>query len=512
MQCIVFTDSERLAGKYRCSRQDVVFLLHKNLDHSVEAEFQILDAADYREELGSAPIWANYKEILADFMAGMGIGPSPQLSLFIIGGDDVVPMPKIANPINGQEMLQVDLLYCFEGNCIEVLDPAEAICNVGRLPLESGSLPSTLAEDLQSYFNLANMLLATGIDVHKVIMTTTQSWLPASTDMVKGLPMELPVAIADATCGDMYVSPRLATDDDYVLRHYQNDLKMADMLMFNLHGSDARGYSSFYGEGLNGHNTPEAFTCEMLKYSGARILNTVACFGGRYTGYSRKDSMLMSSMYGGGVVLYAGSCTSALGRTGRLHNEAQDALMPSGYSESFMKLYSLYLFKGISAGEAFLKAKCDYFNLCKELDGEDCAMATVLMFNLFGHPLLRVNPNADVMQEARGIKGIRPVDAAGETVYKTVYSSGNRMSGSILEQIRGAVDRNLSIIRSTVESHLYKYWGLASKDLAKIEEIYINSASTGFRFEYVTKGEIIEKRSWAYVDKMGNVKNVVHFK
>ena len=510
MQCIVLTNSLRLAAKYRALQQDVLDILKKNLVCQQIVEFLLLDVSDYQDEFGEKPTWQEHKAILADFMAGMGLQPSPSLSLFIVGGDDVIPMPRITNPINETEQLESDILYCFAGEELTRLDVKEALCNVGRLPLESGSLPSTLNDDLQSYFNLSNMMLMTGIEVNKVVMTSTESWLPASNDMVKGLPVEEPPHIANATNGNLFVSPRLSVDDSYVLRYYQREIGQADMLMFNLHGADAHGYSSFYGEGLSGHNTPEAFSCDMLRYSGARILNTVACFGGRYIGYNRNDSMLMSAMYGGGVVLYAGSCTSALGRTGQIHNVAEDALMPSGYSESFMKLYSLYLFRGITAGEAFLSAKCDYFNLCHSLDGDDCALATVLMFNLYGMPVLHVNSDKSVIQEARGIKEVHDINTHQKTMGRVLYDK-NQTTSSILAEVRMKVNDNLLKIRKTIESRLYNYWGLNPSDLYNIVELTRGSQKS-LRFEYKSGTGLIKKRSWAFADELGNVKDVVHFK
>lgn len=510
MQCIVLTNSLRLAAKYRASQQDVLAILEKNLVCQQIVEFLLLDVSDYQDEFGEKPTWQEHKAILADFMAGMGLQPSPSLSLFIVGGDDVIPMPRIANPINETEQLESDILYCFAGEELTRLDVKESLCNVGRLPLESGSLPSTLNDDLQSYFNLSNMMLMTGIEVNKVVMTSTESWLPASNDMVKGLPVEEPPHIANATNGNLFVSPRLSVDDSYVLRYYQREIGQADMLMFNLHGADAHGYSSFYGEGLSGHNTPEAFSCDMLRYSGARILNTVACFGGRYIGYNRNDSMLMSAMYGGGVVLYAGSCTSALGRTGQIHNVAEDALMPSGYSESFMKLYSLYLFRGITAGEAFLSAKCDYFNLCRSLDGDDCALATVLMFNLYGMPVLHVNSNKSVIQEARGIKEVHDIDTHQKTMGRVLYDK-SQSSTSVLSEVRMRVNDNLLKIRKTIESKLYSYWELNPSDLDNIVE-FTKGNKKSLRFEYKSGTGLIKKRSWAFTDELGNVKDVVHFK
>ena len=509
MQCVVFTNSTLLSAKYNCSQLDVLDLLNKNLYCQQKVEFLVLDVSDYHEEFGNKPSWQEHKAILADFIAGMGLQPSPNLALFIIGGDDVVPMPRITNPINEEEQLQADLLYCFAGDELNILETKYAICNVGRLPLESGSLSSTLTDDIQSYFNLSSKMLSTGIDVNRVVMTSTESWLPASNDMVRGLPIEEPPHIADATNGNMYISPRLSVEDSYAIEDYQKDIGQADMLMFNLHGADARGYSSFYGEGINGHNTPEAFSCKMFKYSGARILNTVACFGGRYIGYNRKDSMLLSALYGGGILLYAGSCTSALGRTGRVHHIAQDALMPAGYSESFMKLYSLYLFRGITAGEAFLQAKCDYFNLCRSLDGDDCALATVLMFNLYGMPILNVISKKEVIQEARGIKEVHNINVKKKTS-KTLYAK-KQDSTSILADVQMRVNVNLQKNRNTIESTLYDYWGLNPADLDNIVEITYDNQKT-FRLEYISKNSIIHKRTWAFADNIGNIKDVVHFK
>jgi hypothetical protein len=220
--------------------------------------------------------------------------------------------------------------------------------------------------------------------------------------------------------------------------------------------------------------------------------------------------MLMSAMYGGGVVLYAGSCTSALGRTGQIHNVAEDALMPSGYSESFMKLYSLYLFRGITAGEAFLSAKCDYFNLCRSLDGDDCALATVLMFNLYGMPVLHVNSNKSVIQEARGIKEVHDINTHPKTTSRVLYDK-SQPSTSVLFEVRMTVNDNLLKIRKTIESKLYSYWGLNPSDLDNIVELTRGSQKS-LRFEYNSGTGLIKKRSWAFADCNGNIKDVVHFK
>jgi hypothetical protein len=84
MQCIVLTNSLRLAAKYRALQQDVLAILEKNLVYQQIVDFQLLDVSDYQDEFGEKPTWQEHKAILADFMAGMGLQPSPSLSLFIV--------------------------------------------------------------------------------------------------------------------------------------------------------------------------------------------------------------------------------------------------------------------------------------------------------------------------------------------------------------------------------------------------------------------------------------------
>ena len=81
-----------------------------------------------------------------------------------------------------------------------------------------------------------------------------------------------------------------------------------------------------------------------------------------------------------------------------------------------------------------------------------------------------------------------------------------------MEQVRSAVNSNLQLIKNVVESNLYKYWGLDPRDITRIDEISNDSIHTGYRFEYITPGDVVSKRSWAYVDKKGKVEDVIHFK
>ena len=111
MQTIIFTDTSKLAFKYQTTQEDILSLIDRNLLNRNDVEFLLLDVSDYQEELANNSAWEGYKDILSDFMAGMGLAPSPKLCLFIIGGDDVIPMPRIPNPLGFDEPLHSDFLY-----------------------------------------------------------------------------------------------------------------------------------------------------------------------------------------------------------------------------------------------------------------------------------------------------------------------------------------------------------------------------------------------------------------
>lgn len=522
MDCIIMTNTQRLAEKYNVSQQDVCDLINRNLlEPSYKDSFLLLDANDYIDELRSNPSWQGHRYIINDFICGMGLEPSPSLSLFIIGGDDVIPMPRYPNPTNELELLETDLLYCFSADydlpALDLFDLPDlsaenAMCNVGRLPIENGKVETTIYEDLQSYFNLISITLMQGIEVNRVLMTSTETWIPASNEMIKGLPAEVNVQTPQLTKGNMYVSPYLSVCDEECMIQYKDDIKDADMMIFNLHGSDDDECSSFYGEGFMGM-APEAFSVDLLRSSNARVLNTVACYGARYIKYARKDSMLLSALYGGGVLLYAGSCTSAIGRSGKCHNIAEDILVPAGMSESFMKLYTLYMFK-YPAGEAFLRAKCDYFNTCRSLDRDENALATILMFNLYGLPLLSVYSKKAIMQEAMGLTSAPPNRRReSKDCYSIVYDKEKNGSESdILYHVRSLVNGNLQKIRQKVHTNLYENWGIDPNTNYRIQQITNDGILKGYCFDYKSKRGVITKVEKVYTDSCGNVVDVIHFK
>ena len=96
---IVWTDTQVLAKKYGISRNAVLDVIEGfiNANDDLDLCWHLLDMADHQHELGEAT-WMDYSEVLQNYIKNEGIAPGPHLSLFIIGGNDVIPQPAEDNP------------------------------------------------------------------------------------------------------------------------------------------------------------------------------------------------------------------------------------------------------------------------------------------------------------------------------------------------------------------------------------------------------------------------------
>ena len=464
-----------------------------------------------------------------------GVNTGPAVLVLIIGGDDCIPMPRFANPSNsGLSELHSDMLYCWDDIYLDFdqhpdnleicLSFSDIRCCIARLPLEDGRLDTSFEEDITEYFRKAADYQE-GIAVRSVAMTSTLSWIPASTAMVDHLPLaNMRKVPQNSRLNGMFTSPCLTTDEEESLDAYIDVISQSDMLIFNLHGSDDTDASSYYGQYPNGGMCVEAVDIGTITRTGAPIMNTVACFGARYIGYSREQSMLLSTLYGSPVVLFAGSCSTAFGRSGC--DELENMMTPTGFSETFMKLYVLYLFKGIPAGAAFLKAKCDYFNHFSRSEDTPTCLATIMMFNLYGLPSLYIRPRKDVIRSVNGEKEMLVGKAAPKaipvrvkplerTVVMLKDDTGSDGPAGILHEVRGAVDAGLTAIRRSIEKNLYAQLHLDPADLTSIERFHEEvdgQLMKGYYFNYDHRHGHVTDSTIAKVDSYGRLLDAIHTK
>lgn len=523
---IIMTDTLLLARKYGVNRYDVQKIVNLFIQRSEAIDFYwyLLDIADYQDEIGEAS-WMDYSDVLQQFCRDNEIATGPKLSLFIVGGNDVIPQPCEDNPCFSpspwgdeeyQEKVYADFYYCFYGRLeLDFLDFNKARCNVARLPLETGKMNSTVEGDLGGYFDRVIELGEEGIAIGRAVMTSNEDWIPASREMSRNLPTECMDAEENVVLDNMYISPEVLVNmEDDLRERYYSSLSKADMLVFNLHGACDPQMSGFYSNEL-------AFSTYMLKESNAKIFNTVACWGGRYIKYTRKQSMLLTALYENDVMLYSGACVPAMGKCGNYQNDSTWRIQPAAYSETFMARFAEYQCIGtMSAGEAFLKAKCDYYNSSRAIEEDEITLGTVLMFNLYGSPALRTMPDTDALAEIQNYDGSKmyrvPFRARKKEV---VMQNGDKKQNatSILDAVRGAVDNNFKIMHEIIADKLYNTLGVTPRELYRVERyttVDINgNPQKGYLYNYSKqRGEYIYTGIRVEVDERGNVIDAIETK
>lgn len=490
---LIFTDTEILSDKLGVEQTEIQNILSQYVEYcSACIEWNIVDIADpmYADRANSDN-WSTYLDILSDYYYGLGLNSLTYCPLFIIGDNEEIPMPLVENPNSTSgEFLMTDMLYCFQYENISSISPEVLVNQIPRFAV--GRLPITSEQDVSyliNYLNRSIDALAKGISVRGAAMTTAERWIPASTEIMRDIPTSALDGTEVPLNNRMIVSPTLDTAYQDMYDRYVGELKKVDFLVCNLHGGAVVGYPEFSGEGLDGTKSMVATQPSMLKYTCPPIFNTLACYGARFIGYSVDDSMLLTALENG-TILYTGACANALGGG---DNKA-------GCSELLIKLYNIYLHQGTPAGMALMRAKQDYYRTCHHEDGDNNAMYTILEFNLFGCPILAMQPKLDL--NYRPLLLGRYVDTSSNVKYspnKYIPVSGSVYDANdILSYVRSRVDANLSLIRSKVEKQVYERLGLRNITIYNISYIMQYESQVGYQFVYVNELEISNKKLKVY--------------
>lgn len=505
----ILTDTKHLAS-ILSSRQSKVKKAIASYASSCTSyiDWQVIDTSDEMYADIDKKDWHAYIHILGDYYIGLGLQSRSYCPLFIIGGDNIVPMPIIRNPLYGvgREYLYSDMAYCFDspnGNYEDFVSMTPRFA-VGRLPLTS----DWSLDGLAAYLDDCTQFATNGIPIRGAAMTTAQSWLRASNEMMRDIPT---VSLSDHYVplnNRMIVSPDLDTSYKDMYDGYVHELKKIDFLVCNLHGSNEKEVPFFIGEDSSHSQYTIATQPSMLEEEAAvpYIFNTVACFGGRYIGYKLEESMMLTAL-AYGTMLYCGSGEIALGGPDM-----------EGNSELMMKLYNCYLHKGIPAGLALIKAKQDYYRTCHNYDGDECAMFTILEFNLFGCPIVSMQPKlgSNYVPQLLGqaIKGKTNSMYRPKTIEEV--SGGAHKAEDIYAYVREQVDNNLSIIRQKVEKEVYQRLGLGKENLQKIMRVSQDKCAIGYQFLYSWSPQQSYRNLQIYyivdTDNNGKITKIIHTK
>jgi hypothetical protein len=176
-------------------------------------------------------------------------------------------------------------------------------------------------------------------------------------------------------------------------------------------------------------------------------------------------------------------------------------------------------FSGIPMGEAMMRAKLEYFNTFRHMERDDFSLATIMMFSLYGNPMLRMQRSEEVLRRAKEEHVLPILPQANKKMpirrklTERVFTNDKAASSSLLDQVRGLVDRNIDAIHQTVQKYLYEQLGLEPRWLTHVDGFSIpngdGSYEVGYNYAYDDKSKDFGRKSWVETDTSGNVKRVI---
>ena len=560
--CVVFTDLDQLSLKYfneiiqKNQQGDILFdgpdyifenFLKPYFINGANAGIQylILNAADpvYSRLIDEHKSWQSYLNILDSFCEnntyGRGIpyniNSENPINLFILGGDDVIPMPKVKNPIYSpvvlqektevlETILEADWVYSFPGKNIELnkdgylqyepLAGKKPRFFVSRLPMENGLMESVIGQDLINddttgrlgYFARVAQS-RNGIDINNISVVACDSAKKVANLIVEGLPVNPPVESISEDCAfaNAYVSPNLSIDpakmpDPVSTKKYLEALKETDMLVFALHSNGYPNTPYYIGESARKDLHVPVFSPEILYDCPAKVMVPICCWGARFINYRRDKSMLLTSIYTSGLIFF-GSCRTAMGPF--------DPSIENGYgialAEKLQRLFLQYLLAGFPAGEAITRAKSSYLSELSNVPPVD--LMTVLEFNLFGDPTIRLKTKINQSQIATGSSTHLELPNFKSGTFSThITMEANFDKNDVLARVRRLVDSNLDIIRDRLNKLLPERFAVDPSTLRRIEK-WESPLQTDYCFKYTPDQEDAQT-TYVFTDTNGEIKCV----
>ena len=525
---VILTNSIALAKKLNTDTNVILQLLAAYSRAAAKRGicYSIMDAANYtmrnpkyegkRVSLSPNDSWKDYATLLSDYYAhGRPTTVERTSYLFIVGGEDIVPMPVVKlylanHPNFSDKDIDTDVPYAYllgertfdmlaSGKIFEY----EQYFHVGRLPFATDASLDDLAGymrrvaecggelKINRYYGQTNM--PWGEESQVVCTPLRDAGLESAADEYKTSYVELENHKYGVTQGELFYSlPVCGSILDKVFD------KEADFYYFNLHGSDQPTYSGFYADGTN----KEAITPQHLaSITSNNFFVTEACYGGRFQKYRRSESMLLSAM-GSHTLLYLGSSRIAFCNN-RYSIDNSDRLA---------NIFIEELLAGASAGDALYAARKSFFEYD---DGHlyDQQLTSIVEFNIFGDPTLKANTNGTKYNAptTRSVVSKNAVQRVCES--KCVYdSSDENRPKSVYEQVRQAVYNNLMKIRKVIDQELYEKLGVEPRSLSHIFHNRFADGKEFYSFDYTEQKENRTDLRCAITDKNGKIITVISTK
>lgn len=524
----ILTNSKALATKLHTEPSVIIQLLSA---YTIAAKsrgvcYRIIDAAGYTMlnpsyagrlvQLTATNSWSDHITLLADYYSfGRSTTAEQTCYLFIVGGEDVIPMPMIPHYMAGKRNfsdkdIDTDLPYAYmlgsktyhlieSGKIFEY----ERYFHVGRLPFAMDASLDDLtgylrrvAEceamlDIDSYYGQTNM--PWGSESQVVCTPLRQSGINSTArNFVGAYYTSNDNQRFDVVREELFYS--LPVCEDNIDKFFDSG---ASFYYFNLHGSNAPTNTGFYADYAGAAIMPK----HIATIKSNNFFVTEACYGARFQQYRRHESMLLSAMTGKSL-FYLGS--SRIAFCNNRYTVDNSDLLAYVFIEE--------LLGGATAGEALFCASQKFFE-CDNGHLYDQQLATIAEFNLFGDPTLAVRGahKGNKCYSSRVIASKHSVQRVCES--RCLYDSEQlARPESVYEQVRRAVDSNLMKIREVIDRELYAKLGVEPRSLS---QIFLNRFADGrefYSFDYMDNKENRDNHYSAITDKSGKIITVISTK
>lgn len=504
---VVMTNIARLSKRFSVSQNEVSSMLNSYIASMRQygVDYTLFDTSD----MGCGDSWIDHARELTKLHIAKFKGSNEPLFLFIVGGDDIIPMPVIDNVYYHARVaagdteyrdkdIDSDLPYAYLlGEHTQRLIYSGELFNynpyfcVGRLPFDA----KCDIEVLRSYFERAVAAHSVGgVNIESAYAQTFRNWCNESyiTSGVMNIENILPAY--SQKYAEEFTYNNLLTSPGVVVENIEPAFNTnASLLFFNMHGSDNPANPYFMGESVS--FSPK----QLASLNGANIVVTEACYGAKFKGLDASHSMLLTAL-SNKTLVYFGSSRIALGGGGYTYERVEDLMSADLY---FKYLLDALTLGGFPVAYSVEYARVKFIEAVERLELKD--MLTIAEFNLYGDPTLfsymgRAKGRANTKATTEPMKLAPLAEGKGDCGFEieTLYESkGN----SLLSMVRSAVDRSLQEIVDVVNRELYERHGLKPRDLSSIARVKYKSGGSRMEFVYSTKEGEIAKIYVVDVDK-----------
>ena len=478
----ILINSYTISKRFCVDREQVI----ADANHYAEAlrpmgvKYQVLDASDYtykkkglfgtkRVSLGQGNAWYEYADITKDaYDEEIRLKHKEPEYLFIIGGDEDIPMPLMPHFMDNapDQDIDTDLLYSYpygkqmgEKYAKMEIFQYDALFYVGRLPIATDGR----YEDILNYYHRA-IDNALQVQMDTAFTQCDPHWKAITNEVTRSLyqnnfyPRYQTAPPEQTYYGEhIWLTPYVMVDPDTRKQNIPAFNTEATYFFFNMHGGaqmDAKGY---YGVAMDQDVCVEGMAPEMVKTAKRpNMFFSEACYGGRFIDYPKSNSMLLTAI-SSNTLTFVGSSRVAFGAL-----DSQGIHLSN--ADIMGRVFTDNLLGGTTAGVAIMAARMSVF---KAAPYEPMFMTTIAEFNLYGDPLMSMA----LPQKRKSYstdKSARPAPKPGQRVASTETlmnkSVGDNKPQSLLDQVRSAVDKNILDIAAVMAKQLYEQYNIPARE------------------------------------------------